>query len=137
MANVKQKWQVVATLGEFGDFEEKTGGDLESTITPYYPAGAKTPEKLEGTHDVTDLVLTRAYDPARDAKLIDWVKKALRTGKDNTRNCVVKYLNSFGVVERTETYGTSKVKTLKTPEGKSGDSSPSMLVLTLAVEDNP
>jgi hypothetical protein len=125
---------IVATLGEFGDFEENTGGEKDAAVTDYYPAGANSPQKLFGPVTVTDITLTRAYDPTRDEPLVDWVERYL-AGKDRPRAITVVARNAQGVVEKSRNYATCKPKGIKPPDGKSGDGSPAMISVTLAVEN--
>lgn len=125
---------IVATLGEFGDFEENTGGEKDATVTDYYPAGANSPLKLFGPFTTTDIQLSRAYDPSRDEALIDWVERYLQ-GKERPRTITVTAKNAQGVIEKSRSYGTTKPKAIKFPDGKAGDGTPAMVTVTLAVEN--
>jgi len=125
--------QIVVTVGEFGDFEQATGGDVKVNVTPYFEAGAKVPRKITSTGDQSDLVVTRAYRPGRDGALVDWVKH-VRDGTDMVaRTAVKKYLNALGVVVDTQTYSVRAID-VKTPDSKAGDTAIAEVQLTLAVE---
>jgi len=125
---------IVATLGEFGDFEENTGGEKDAAVTDYYPAGSLSPLKLFGPVTITDIQLSRAYDPSQDESLIDWVNAYL-SGKATPRSITVVAKNGQGVVEKSRNYSTCKPKGIKFPDGKAGDGTPAMISVTLAVEN--
>src|SRR5262247_2545524 len=126
--------QIVATLGEFGDFDEVTGAELNRVLTEYYPAGRFSPVMIPGTHSYTPLVLTKAYDAQADAKLVDWFTGvALGTRADATRTCIKRISNAIGVPIDQVNYPNCIPQHLKLPDGRAGDSSIAQLVLTLAV----
>lgn len=124
---------VRATLGEFGDFEGFDGAEFDIQTVDHYPAGAQSPEKLTSTGTYTDVTLTRAYDPSRDAAVEDWFA-AFQAGRENPRTVSVSYLNQLGVPERTRTIGPCKPKNVMPPGGKSGDGTPAEFKVVLSVE---
>lgn len=127
--------QVIASLAEFGDFEEITGGEIDGVKTDYYEAGRLSPRKIPGTHSYTNLVLTRAYDPARDTALIEWVTNVLLgTRPDRRRTCVKQVVNALGVPIQTIVYPNCEPTHIKTPDGRAGDSTIAQIVVTLAIE---
>jgi len=127
--------QITATLGEFGEFEEVTGAELNRVLTEYYEAGRFSPRMIPGTHSYTPLVLTRAYDPLRDAPLIDWVNGVvLGFRADRRRNCVKTITNAIGIPIDQINYPNCTPQHIKLPDGRAGDSSIAQIVLTLAVE---
>ena len=125
---------VVATLGEFGDFEEHTGGERDAVVTDHYPAGANSPIKLFGPITITDVVLNRAYDPTRDVALEQWVELYQR-GLEQPRSITVVYRNAQGIILKSRAYTICKPKGIKYPEGKSGDGTPTMISVTCVVEN--
>lgn len=133
---VIQGWQVVASLAEFGDFDDITGGEKSQNQTDYTPAGSRTATKLEGTYAVGDITLSRAFDPVRDLPVVDYFNKYMR-GKEQPRTIVKKYLDAQGVdTGRRTSYSPCKPKSVKVPDGKSGDNAPAMFSITFGVEDH-
>ena len=124
------KSNIVATLGEFGDFDEYNGGAVQIAHTDYTAAGRKAPEKLTGTHSLTDITLTRAFDPKRDNALKDWFNK-YQQGKETGRAVTVKHRNSQGVVINTDTYPDCRPLTYTPAPGKSGDNSVADITIAL------
>lgn len=127
------KSHIVATFGEFGDFDSYSGGGIERALTPYTAAGQQAAEQLEGTHSVTDVTLMRAYDPKRDDKLKDYANKAIR-GKETPRAVTIKKFNAQGIVIAIDSHPRCKVKSLTMPDGKAGDNSVAEVTMVLAVE---
>lgn len=128
-----KKSDVTATLGEFGIFDEYSGGAFQIQHTDYVPAGKKAAIKLPGTHAIDDITLGRAFDPNRDLALLDWYNK-YQQGKEQHRTCVIQYLNPQGGVQKTVSHPRCVPKTLTMPQGKSGDNSVAEVVLVLGVE---
>jgi hypothetical protein len=130
---VIQHYQIVATLAEFEDFDSFSGGEFDIAQTDYTPAGRKAPIKLPGTHSFTDVTLSRAFDPTRDRKLIDWFNR-YQAGQETHRSCVVKFYSAQGVIIDSMTYPICKPQKITTPNGKSGDNTPAEISITLSVE---
>lgn len=124
---------VVATLAEFGDFESFDGGELDIQTTDWFPPGANTPVKLQGPHTLTDVTLTRVYDPPRDEALFDWFSLAAR-GMVTPRTLTVLYKNQMGIVQRERTFPVVMPKNIVAPGGKSGDGAPTELRVVLSVQ---
>ena len=128
-----QQWQIVATLGEFGQFDEVSGGELDINITDFTPGGSRSAKKVLGTSSYTDLVLSRNWDPSRDASLVDWANQSA-LGLADSRSVTKMSYNKQGVVIDSIVYRVCKVKNIKTPDGKNGDNSVAMVQITLSVE---
>lgn len=124
---------VVPTLAEFGDWESWDGGELDIQTTDHYPAGSNTPDKLQGPHTVTDVTLTRAYDPTRDDAVEDWFIK-YTAGKERPRPLTINYKNQQGVIVKTKSFGVCKPKNVARPNGKAGDGAPSEFKIVLSVQ---
>ncbi len=133
MADVITHSQVVPTLGEFGEFEQVTGGDPNIAPTPYYQAGAKTPRPIYGTGTFNDIVVTRAWVSGRDNQLIEWWKRRLAGVDPLPRRLVKQFRNNLGIVESTQVY-LVHVKDVKSPDGKAGDNTVAEVQVTLLVE---
>lgn len=125
---------IVASLAEFGKFEEIDGGELDIQENDYYPAGAQTPDKLLGPHTYTDITLQRGYDPRADDPIEDWVK-AYKLGKELPRTLTITSSNAQGVIVKTRSY-EAKPKGYAPPGGKAGDGSVGMMRLVLSVRGN-
>lgn len=128
------EWQVVATLGEFGDFDSFSGGDVTTTHTPYTPAGNRSPRKLPATYDYANITIGRVFVPERDRAVDAWAQ-AYKDGLESPRFLIVKYLNAQKVVQDTRTFPAVKPETVNTPSGASGSAALSQFTLTLAVDD--
>lgn len=133
MSDVMTHGQIVATLGEFGDFESVTGGDPVQNMTDYYEPGARTPRKISFTGNFNDVVLTRAYVNGRDNQLVEWWKRKLAGVDPLPRKLVKKFRNALGMVEDSQTFQVH-VKDVKTPDGKAGDNTIAEVQVTCAVE---
>jgi len=123
---------VVASLGEFGEFENVTGGIPTTAYVEHFEGGAKTPEHLPGTTSYSDIVLERAYKAGRDEALVNWHKLYLN-GAEGPRTVTKQFRNYQGAVVGFETYAVCKPVSVETPEGKAGDNSVAMVKVTLKV----
>lgn len=133
MPNPVLKHQITASLGEFGEFEQVSGGELDITNTDYYQAGARSPARIPGTYMYSDIVLSRAHDPNRDGAVVDWVNR-YNAGLETGRQVIKITRNHIGFVIDQTTYAVCKPKGLKFPDGASGDNAVTDIQLTLAVE---
>jgi hypothetical protein len=129
----QQKYLIVANIVQFGDFEGVTGGELDRTVTPHFEAGANSPKKIMGTHDYTDIVLTRGFDPDRDGELDNAFRASSEAGLDFYVTCTKTFFNSLKFPQFQQSY-LCKMKSVQTPEGTAGDSSIANITVTLAVE---
>lgn len=133
MADPALHYQIIGSMGEFGDFEKISGGEPSVAFTPWTQAGARTATNIPGTHSYSDITLERAYDPARDSLLRNWFnlyKNGLETGRSVTK----RTQNPFGLVVDTFTYPTCKPSSVKMPDGTAGDASLAMVTVTLKVD---
>lgn len=128
---VQQAW-VVASLGEFGEFEKISGGIPTTAFVEHTEAGARTPTHLPGTTSYTDLTLERAYRPGRDEAVVNW-QKQFALGYEGPRTVTKQFRNFQGAVTGTETYAVCKPVSVETPEGVSGDNTVAMLKVVLKV----
>ena len=125
---------VIASFGEFGDFESISGGETDVATNDYYEAGAKTPHKVTGTFSYSDITLTRAFNPIRDSQLIDYERR-FKNGLDGPRNVTKQFLTPIGTPYGLPMiYPNCKIKAMKTPDGKAGDSTIAEISITLSVE---
>ena len=130
-----QAHQILATWGEFGDWEKITGGEKSQNQTDYTEAGKKSPIKLAGTFAVSDVTLERIYDPVREAPIIEYINKFM-LGKETSRVITKKYLNSQMIPSgRTSTYINCQPKSYMLPDGEAGGNNPAMFRVVLGVED--
>lgn len=123
---------VVASLGEFGEFEKVSGGIPSIAYVEHTEGGAKIAQHLPGTTSYSDLVLERAYRPGRDEAVVAW-HKAFGNGVEVGRVVTKQFRNYAGVVVGTETYALCKPVSVETPEGVSGDNNVAMIKVTLKV----
>jgi hypothetical protein len=128
-----QNWQITAST-QFGDFDEVSGGEDDINITDYVPGGARRALKIQGTGSYTDVTISRAYAPDRDASIIDWFNLN-KVGLAPPMTVTKRVVNHQGILVDTIIYRQCKAKSLKTPDGKAGDNSMAMIALTLSVED--
>lgn len=127
-----QQFGVVATVGEFGEWESVSGGIPTTQYVEHYDPGARTPEHIPGTTSYTDLVLERAYKADRDSEVVNWHKQFM-LGFEGPRTVVKQIRNYQGIVTQTESYAVCKPVSVETPEGKSGDATLGTIKLTLKV----
>ena len=127
------QWQVVATLGEFGQWDSISGGGISITHTDYTPAGERSPRKLPATFTIGDITLSRAYVPERDNEVNAWVLR-YKEGLDAGRVIIICLLNDQKVVVQTRTYALGKPMSLEFPEGMSGGAGLAEIKLGLACE---
>lgn len=130
--SIVKGYQIFGRLAEFGEFEGVTAPELDITTDNYYPPGARTPQKLPSIGAFTDIALTRAYDPAKDNAIEDWVIRYLN-GQESSRNLTVLVLNDSGIVQATKTF-VVKPMGFKMPDGKSGDGVVGQFTLKLSCE---
>lgn len=77
-----QRQFLVSVAGISGSFwAQVSGGDVSVPTAKVYDGGNPTPGVITGNPVVDDLVLTRAYDPNRDAQLSQKMKATLASGK--------------------------------------------------------
>lgn len=126
--------QVIATLGEFGDFDKVSGGKLQIAYTSYTEAGSDTATNIKATYSYTDIVLERAYKPDRDTALRDWSNR-FKNNQDTPRSVVKRVQNAQKLVVDTMTYPICKPVGVDMPDGTAGDGSIAMVVVTLKVEN--
>ncbi len=125
---------VFGTLGEFGLFDSITGGELSGNTIPYTPGGSRTAIQLPAAaYSYSDIVMTRAWEPLRDRRLVDWAKRNIRDGVPEPRQVVKITKTAQGVVQDFKTYLVVP-KAIKTPDGKAGDSAMAEVSITLAVQ---
>lgn len=126
--------RIIASYGEFGNFEKMSGGDFVQINTDHHEAGARSPIKVSGTYSYTDIVISRGFKIATgtDLALLTHMK-AVEAGLELPRTVVKQYLGPLGVPLLVETY-VCKTGTFKTPDAGSGDNSVGMIEITLAVE---
>lgn len=74
------EWTLNINGINYGVWDEKTGGEVDSDQTSYKPGGMARPYSLGGSKTVGNLVLRRNYRLGRDhpasQRLIDWAGKA-------------------------------------------------------------
>ena len=131
MAIVKN-YQIYAQLAEFGLFEGVAQPEFDIQTDDYFPASASTPQKLPSTGKFGDINWTRAYDPSKDSRVVDWVTR-YQQGIEGPRQATVFVNNDQGIVQASRTYLVKPVG-YKEPDGKSGDGGISEFTLKLAVE---
>jgi hypothetical protein len=130
--SVVKGFQIIASLAEFGTWEAVTQPELEIQQDDWYPPGSRFPVKLFSTGKFSDITLTRAYDPGRDAKVEDWFFRYVN-GLEGPRNLMVAVLNDQNVVQSTKSY-VVKPLSVKSPDGKSGDGGLSEFTIKLSCE---
>lgn len=126
-------YQIVGSLGEFGDFEKISGGEPSLQFTQFTEAGARQATNIPSTHAYSDITLERAYKPDRDTALRDWFNR-YKNGQEQPRSVTKRVQNILGVVIDSFTYPTCKPTAVKMPDGTSGDGSLAMVTVTLKVE---
>lgn len=72
-------WTISVTLNNqiiYGDiFDKKTGGEVDSDDTKYYPGAMGPPISLGGRVTIGNVTLQRLYQPERDhANINDWLQ---------------------------------------------------------------
>jgi hypothetical protein len=67
MAHSAERQFLVMVSGIAGAWARRTGGESQVAKSSSYDGGNPNPEVLTGNRDYTDLVVTRPYNPARDA----------------------------------------------------------------------
>lgn len=75
MPKSAQRQSLVKVAGIDGYFATKTGGDTEGEVSLAYDGGKAKPEKLSGPPVVGEVVVSRTYDPLRDAALEKELRK--------------------------------------------------------------
>jgi len=133
MADPILHYQIIGSLGEFGDFEKISGGEPQLAFTPWTQAGARQADNIPSTHSYTDIVLERAYKPDQDAPLRDWFNR-YKDGQDTPRTVTKRVqANVGGIVIDSFTYPVCKPTSVKMPDGTAGDGSLAMVTVTLKV----
>lgn len=131
---VMLQYQIVATIAEFGDFDNVDGGNPQAPATDYFPAGARIAQKLQGTMSVGEITVARGYDPERDKTLIDYCNAFWRGSLVQPRPITIKEKNAQNVVVATRDYAACKPVSLSLPSGQSGSNGVAMISVTWAVE---
>lgn len=76
MARALNESQWLVTIGGYSApiyFSGKSGGEKKATANPYNDGLNRINKKLIGNMDVSDVVLTRAYDPNVDEQFITFL----------------------------------------------------------------
>lgn len=133
MADPILHYQIIPSMGEFGDFEKISGGEPQLAYTPWTEAGARMATNIPSTHSYTDIVLERAYKPERDTVLRDWFNR-FKNGQELGRTVTKRTQNNIGVVVDSFTYPLCKPASVKMPDGTAGDGSLAMVTVTLKVD---
>lgn len=117
-----------------GVFDKKSGGDLDSDDTKYYPGGMVDPVSLGGRRTVSNLTVSRLYRLERDhaslQKMYDSVGRSDAVVS-------VQPLDIQGVVFGKPIVYNCKLKTVTTPEPDSEQSGAGMLQLEFTVTGFP
>lgn len=130
---IVQHHKTIATINGYGDFETVSGGALNQTMVDHYEAGSNSPTKLPGTYSLSDMSLTRAYDPIRDKILINAHRAVADSGVGLPCVVVKKYLGPFGAIQDVESYRGYFMSAIP-PDGQAGDASPGMITVNVAIE---
>lgn len=131
--SIVKNFQIYAQLGEFGMFEMVQQPELDIQVDDYFPPGARIAQKLASIGKYADIEFTRAYDPSKDSKVEDWVKRCLN-GLDGGRNATFFIENDQKAVQASKTYKVKATGT-KAPGGKSGDGAISEFTVKLCIEE--
>lgn len=124
--------RITASLGEFGDFEKISGGVKNTQFTPFFEGGEQSAKHLRGTHEYSDIVLERAYRPARDKPVKQWDDQFAR-GYEVGRTVTKTVRNAQGIVIDTIIYPICEPTSVELPDGIAGDNSLAMVKVTLKV----
>lgn len=128
------EWSVHIGGINFGVWDEKTGGDVDSTQSAYNPGGMARPYGLGGTRTVANLVLRRNYRLGRDhpasQKLIDMAGKA-------TVRAVGQPLDHDGNAWGTPFTYNGVLKRVAFPDHNSQASGPSMVEIEIVIDGYP
>jgi hypothetical protein len=120
---------------DWGVWDTKTGGDLDSEDRLYYPGAMMPPYSLGGRISPQAITLTRNYRIQRDhyhlQKLLDGVGKS---------NCQVQQfaMDKYGLTHAPAIVWTGTLKTVTPPEHNSESSSdPAMISVVITVDSSP
>jgi len=133
MSTALNSYVFAEMVGFQGSFDSITGGECQENVTDYIAGGERQARKIKGTFSYTDIVLSRAWDPLRDRQVIEWAKRNIVDGVNDSRT-VIKYTrNAQGIIEGKSSFQVVP-KSYKTPDGKAGDDGLAEFMITLAVE---
>ena len=76
-------WKITLTVNgdEFGVWDKKTGGDVDSDEVKYYPGNMLPPISLGGRRTVANVILQREYDLDDDHVKINTLLNLVGSGK--------------------------------------------------------
>ena len=119
---------------DFGVWDKKTGGAIDSEDYKYKAGGMVPQESLGGTRTIDDVTLTRLYRHERDhlrfQKLISWTGRA---------ECIVSQfiLDIDGNVFGGPIVWRGKLKTTTPPEHDSESTDPAFVELVISPANDP
>lgn len=129
------KKDIVASVGQWGEFETVTGGGITKQMTKHYEAGAQTPALLDGVFEFKQYKVERAYKPERDNIMLTTYENMARGVIPNKVTLTVQHRSQLGIVI-SQVIRTCKIIEADPPEGQSGSSDPGMVSLTLEVDES-
>jgi len=113
---------------DFGIFDKKTGGEVDSSETTYQPGAMGQRISLGGVQEITALTVDRLFDLDRDGQQVHWLMS--RVGKGDMV-CSVQPLDVDGnVYGRPMTY-KGKLKMVTPPEADSESSDAALISLEM------
>lgn len=81
MPKLAQRQFLTKVAGIDGLWATMSGGEVATTHTKTYDGGALVPDVLTANADITDIVVSRSYDPVRDGVVASTLRKALMDQK--------------------------------------------------------
>lgn len=130
-------YQFLVTCAAFGNrtFTKMTGGEKSSNTTKWRDGGATVPDVLAAPPEVSDIVLTNAYDPIIDGPLLTTAKAQI-----GILRTVVTKVPLFGDMTRAsggkpDVFTNALLKAVKLPEVDANSGDPATYELTFSVGD--
>lgn len=128
------EWTVHINGINFGVWDEKTGGEVDSNQTAFNPGGMARPYSLGGTKTIANLVLRRNYRLGRDhpasQQLIDFASKA-------KVRAVGQPLDHDGLAWGTPFTYNGTLKRVAFPDHNSQASDASMVEIEIVIDGYP
>lgn len=115
-----------------GYWMQKSGGNVSADANKVYGGGSKTPFILTGIPNVDNVTIARAFDAARDTKMLNDIRE--QVGVLETSLSVTEVDNDFNAITDGQTvYSPAVLVGISEPEYESTSADAAMVQLEFAV----
>lgn len=114
---------LIRVQGWHGYFVSRTGGDSSATVQKVYDGGALEPDLVAGRRQVSNVVVSRHYDPFRDGPIVGAYDK--QTGRWRTQVSIQPTDENLAPVGEAKVYPGALLNRLGQPGANAMSDDPS------------